>query len=222
MDLERDFGRLRSAEDLPAVIRAWRRRIPGASCLSEPVDAHRDHVRGDPAAPVVVVEYGDYQCSECAEAHELWPRIQPWIEDGRLCGVFRHFPLLDAHPLALRAAQAAEAAAAQGRFWPMHDTLMRHEIVTDDDRQEHLVLLTPHTPRALERAAHHAALDLARFWADIDSPGALEHILDDFRSGLASGVNGTPTFYLNNERVDLSGIDDLYALIGECVAVHLT
>jgi protein-disulfide isomerase len=188
--VEYTYGTLRSAADLTTVIRAW---------------------RGDPSADVVIVEYGDFQCSECAEAHALYGRVEGWLDDGRLCAVFRHFPLVDAHPFALRAAQAAEAAAAQGRFWEMNDELMHYTVTTDDDHQEHVVLKGPHDDGQLEQVARRAGLDLERFRADIDSPVALKHILEDFRNGLASGVNGTPTFYVNGHRADVGGVDELYA-----------
>jgi protein-disulfide isomerase len=212
--LERAYGPLRSAADLIAVIHEWRRNIPSASSLWMQVQSNRDHLRGDPAAPLVVVEYGDYQCPECAEANALHARAKAWLEDGRVCFAFRHFPLIDAHPFALRAAQAVEAAAAQGRFWEMHDALMEHDIVTNDGGQEHVRLRGPRNAAELERVAQRAGLDLERFRADLDDPAAAERILDDFRGGLASGVNGTPTFYLRGERSDANGVDELYAEIG--------
>jgi protein-disulfide isomerase len=215
-ELEQTYGALRSVADLAAVIHIWRQRIPGVTSLSAEVGS-RDHVRGDPTAPVVVVEYGDYECPECAEAHDLYARVRPWLEDGRLCVAFRHFPLVDAHPLALRAAQAVEAAAAQGRFWELHDFLMRHEVVTDDDHQEHVLIDPPETEIELERAAHRAGLDVERFRADIDDPASLERILGDFRSGLASGVNGTPTFYVGGQRADVTNVDELYTQIARLV-----
>jgi protein-disulfide isomerase len=119
------YGPTTSPAELVAAIHAWRRNIPAVSSLQTDIRGGRDHVRGDPAAPVVVVEYGDYQCTECAEAHTLRARVQPWLETGRLCVAFRHFPLVDAHPHALQAARAAEAAGLQGRFWEVHDALMR-------------------------------------------------------------------------------------------------
>jgi protein-disulfide isomerase len=209
---------LRSAADLPAVIHEWRQNIPGVSSLWAPVDAARDHVRGDPAARVVVVEYGDYQCPDCAEANVLYTRFDRWLKDGRVCVVFRHFPLVDAHPLALRAAQAAEAAAAQGRFWEMHDVLMRHDITTDDDALQHVTMRTPRSALDLERAAGRAGLDVERFRAEIDSAAALERILEDFRGGLASGVNGTPTFYLSGRRADVSTVEELRHQVADLVA----
>jgi len=215
--VEYTYGTPRTAADLTHIIRAWRDRIPGASSLWPAVDAHSDHVRGDPSADAVIVEYGDYQCSECAEAHALYGRVQGWLDDGRLCAAFRHFPLVDAHPFALRAAQAAEAAAAQGRFWEMNDELMHYTVATDDDHQEHVLLKGPHDDGQLEQVAGRAGLDLERFRADIDSPVALKHILEDFRNGLASGVNGTPTFYVNGHRADVGGVDELYAQIAGLV-----
>lgn len=216
--LEETYGVLRSAVDLTAVIHAWRQNIPSVSSLWAQVQGSRDHVRGDPAARVVVVEYGDYQCPECAEAHGLYARIRRWLDDGRLCVAFRHYPLVDAHPLALRAAQAAEAAAAQGRFWEMHDVLMAHEVATDDRRQEVVMPNTPSSAIELESAARRAGLDVERFRVDIDDPAALQRILDDFRGGLASGVNGTPTFYVNGQRTESSGPSELYAEIAELVS----
>ncbi len=211
--LERRYGALGSAADLAAVLHAWRQRIPGVTELWAPVEEGRDHLRGDPAAPVVIVEYGDYQCPECAEAHELASRVQPWIDDGRLCFAFRHFPVIDAHPYALRLARAAEAAAAQGRFWEMHDLLMRYTIVTDEDHQEYVELRSPRDARELERVAEQAGLDMVRFRTDINDAARLERILDDFRGGLASGVNGTPTFYINGQRADVIGPEDVYRLV---------
>jgi protein-disulfide isomerase len=216
--LEESYGRLRTADDLEPVIHAWRQRIPGVSSLWSPVRGDRDHVRGEPAAPVVVVEYGDYQCPECAEAHGLAARLKGSIDDGRLCVAWRHFPLVDAHPLALRAAQAAEAAAAQGMFWELHDVLMRHQIITDDDHQQYVALTTPRSAIELEDAAHRAGLDVERFRGSIDDPAALERILDDFRGGLASGVNGTPTYYINGRRADINDIDELYDRIAGVVS----
>jgi protein-disulfide isomerase len=216
--IEGMYGPVRSAADLPAVIHEWRQSIPGASSLWAPVDGGRDHIRGDPAAGVVVVEYGDYQCPDCAEANVLYTRFDRWLADGHVCVVFRHFPLVDAHPLAMRAAQAAEAAAAQGRFWEMHDVLMRHDIATDDDQRQHLVMKTPRSALDLERAAEHAGLDVERFRAEIDDPAAVERIIEDFRSGLASGVNGTPTFYVNGRRADVSTVEELRHQIADLVA----
>jgi protein-disulfide isomerase len=179
------------------------------------VRSDRDHVRGDPGAALVVVEYGDYQCMDCAAAHALYRRVERWVEDGRMAAVFRHFPLVDAHPLALRAAQAAEAAAAQGAFWEMHHVLMtlardRH------DRGDALRDEARHTID-LEHAARRVGLNLDRFRAAFDDPAVLERILLDLRAGIASGVNGTPTFYVNGLRAEVGGVDELLDRIAAAV-----
>jgi protein-disulfide isomerase len=209
--LERMYGPTRSAADLVRTLHAWRGNIPPVSSLWKDVEEGRDHLRGDPAAPLVVVEYGDYACAECAEAHAVYERIRPWLEDGRLCVAFRHFPLVDAHPTALRAAQAAEAAGAQGRFWEMHDLLMG--LVGIQHAEGHTPAIGAHDAVGLEHTARRAGLDIERFRTDVEAPGALERILEDFRGGLASGVNGTPTFYVNGRRADAGAAEEVYAQI---------
>jgi 2-hydroxychromene-2-carboxylate isomerase len=204
--LEDGPGPILSAAELEAAIRAWRSHIPAISSLAQDVRPGRDHVRGDPAAPLVVVEYGDYECAECAEAHRMSAAVEPWLADGRLCIAFRHFPLADAHPAAVRYAQAAEAAAGQGRFWEMHHVLMAR---VSERRPNGPV---EHADRdSLDRAATRAGLDVERFRTDLDDATALQRILEDFRTGLASGVNGTPTFYVNGRRMDAGGADELFA-----------
>jgi protein-disulfide isomerase len=214
--LERMYGPTQSVGDLLPTIHAWRGNIPSVSSLWMDVRPGRDHVRGDPGAPLIVVEYGDYQCPECAEAHAVYERIRPHLEDGRLCVAFRHFPLIDAHPAALRAAQAAEAAGAQGRFWEMHDRLM--ELVTEQLAEGPVTTVGPRDAGALEHVARRAGLDVARFREDLDDPAALERILEDFRGGLASGVNGTPTFYVNGRRADAGAAEEIYAQIAASAA----
>lgn len=202
---------------LCSAIAGWRDHMPAASRLAEPIDATRDHIIGDPAAPLAIVEYGDYQCSECAQAHRLHELAADSLHDGRLCFVFRHFPLIDAHPLALRAAQALEAAAAQGRFAEMHDALMQHRTVRDDAGQEHIVLEASLDEEGLAQAAMQLGLDGDRFQATMDDPATMEHILSDFDSGLRSGVNGTPTFFLDGERQDVIGPEELFARLREAL-----
>lgn len=207
-----------SAEaELRGAIAEWREHMPAASKLAEPVDPARDHIIGDPAAPLAIVEYGDYQCSECAQAHHLREAADGWLQDGRLCFVFRHFPLIDAHPRALRAAQALEAAAAQGRFADMHDALMQFEAVIDDAGQEHVVLDARLDDDGLVQLARDLGLDVDRFRATMDDPATLEHIVHDFGSGRRSGVNGTPTFYLGAERQDVIGPEELLARLREAL-----
>jgi protein-disulfide isomerase len=215
--LERMYGPTQCVGDLMTTIHAWRGNIPSVSSLWMEVRPGRDHVRGDPAAPLVVVEYGDYQCPECAEAHAVYERVRPWLEDGRLCVAFRHFPLVDAHRSALRAAQAAEAAGAQGRFWEMHDGLM--ELVSEQHAQGLVTTFGPRDAAELEHIARRAGVEVARFRDDLDDPAALERILEDFRGGLASGVNGTPTFYVNGRRADAGAAEEIYAQIADSPAI---
>jgi protein-disulfide isomerase len=197
--------------ELRRAIVEWRDHMPAVSELAEPVDPTHDHIIGDPAAPLAIVEYGDYQCSECAQALRLRELVDGWLQQGRVCFVFRHFPLVDAHPRALRAAQALEAAAAQDRFADMHDVLMRSDTVIDDSGQEHVVLDARLDEEGLVRSARTLGLDVDRFRAAMDEPATLEHIMRDFRGGVRSGVNGTPTFYLGPERQDVIGPEELVA-----------
>lgn len=154
--------------------------------LSRPVD-QEDHGIGSTDAAVQLVEYGDYECPFCAEA---LPCIQELVAEhgDRVLFVFRHFPLVSQHPHAWHAAQAAEAAGAQNRFWQMHDHLLSHQhSLTDDELETHA--------RAL-------GLDVAAFDRDRKDPDLSERIRRDALSGLHSGVAGTPTFFLNGRRLE--------------------
>jgi protein-disulfide isomerase len=145
----------------------------------------RDHVKGSPNAAVTLVEYGDYQCPYCGAAHRSLKEVERIVGDD-LRFAFRHFPLSQIHPLALPAAEAAEAAGAQGKFWEMHDMLY--------ENQAHL------EPPAILRYAGAIGLDLDRFAADLESGKHTTKIREDFMSGVRSGVNGTPTFFVNGVR----------------------
>jgi protein-disulfide isomerase len=155
--------------------------------LTVPV-SQRDHIAGALDAPLTLVEYGDYECPYCGAARAVVKQIQR--EFGRdLAFVFRNFPLVDAHPHALQAAEAAEAADAQERFWPMHDRLFEHQDLLDD--------------RSLVRHAGAVGVDdLERFVTDLTEHRHLERIREDLESGAHSGVNGTPTFFINGVRHD--------------------
>jgi protein-disulfide isomerase len=163
--------------------------------LTVPV-TERDQVRGDLTARLQLVEYGDYECPYCRAAHPVVKEVERRLE-GRLCFAFRNFPIVNAHPHALRAAEAAEAAGAQGRFWPMHDRLFESTSVLDDD--------------TLVRLAVQIGLDARRFVADLAAHQYLERIREDMASGARSGVNGTPTFFVNGIRHD--GPHDALSLI---------
>jgi protein-disulfide isomerase len=155
--------------------------------LTLPVDPARDHVSGPDTAPVTLVEYGDYECPHCGAAHPIVNRVRAHFGD-RLRFVFRNFPLTELHPHAEHAAEAAEAAAAQGKFWEMHDTIFEH--------QRHL------TDADLAKLAEGVGVDPAPISAAIAGETYLDHVREDFMSGVRSGVNGTPTFFINGVRHD--------------------
>jgi protein-disulfide isomerase len=152
-----------------------------------PVSADRDHVQGSPDAPVTLVEYGDYECPYCGEAYPIVNEIQERM-GGRLRFVFRNFPISTSHPHAEQAAEAAEAAAAQGRFWEMHDHLYEHQRDLQDDH--------------LRSYAQALELDLDLFDKELTEHVHADRIHEDFMSGVRSGVNGTPTFFINGLRHD--------------------
>jgi Na+/H+ antiporter NhaA len=153
--------------------------------LADDVDPERDHVRGGADAPVTLVEYGDYECPYCGQAEEVIRELLSAFGDD-LRYVWRHLPLNDVHPSAQLAAEAAEAAAAQGAFWPMHDTLLAHQ---DELRPLHL-----------RRYAEEVGLDVDRFRDELRRREHLPRIADDVASADASGVAGTPTFFINGRR----------------------
>jgi protein-disulfide isomerase len=146
-----------------------------------------DHVHGPSDAPATLVEYGDYECPFCGQAHPIVKTVQRRL-GRRLRFAFRHFPLTEIHPHALAAAEAAEAAAAQGQFWPMHDLLFENQHALDD--------------RSLVRYAESLGLDVPRFVTELAEHVHEPKIREDFMSGVRSGVNGTPTFFINGIRHD--------------------
>ncbi len=154
--------------------------------LTLPV-GERDHIQGPATAPVTLVEYGDYECPHCGRAYPIVKHVQQRL-DNRLRFVFRNFPLAESHPHAEHAAEAAEAAAAQGHFWEMHDALFENQRALGD---EHLVRYA---------AAH--GLDRERFTGDMSEHTYAPRVREDFMSGVRSGVNGTPTFFINGVRYD--------------------
>ncbi|MEV4135592.1 DsbA family protein [Dactylosporangium sp. NPDC049742] len=147
----------------------------------------RDHTLGPVDAPVTLVEYGDYQCPFCGSAHpivrELLHRRQ-----GTVRFAFRHFPLTNVHPLAEMAAEAAEAAGSKRRFWQMHDWLFEHQSQLD--------------AMTILAGAEALGLDDEAVAGAIRSHQYLDKIRSDFVGGVHSGVNGTPTFFINGDRHD--------------------
>ena len=154
--------------------------------LTLPV-GERDHVEGSGEAPITLVEYGDYECPHCGAAYPIVKALQREL-GSKLRFVYRNFPIREIHPHAQAAAEAAEAAGAQDRFWEMHDALF--------EGQERLDLST-----LLQRAVA-LQLDVARWERDMRGRAFSERVQEDFLSGLRSGVNGTPTFFINGRRHD--------------------
>jgi formate-nitrite transporter family protein len=157
-----------------------------SATLSSPVSA-RDHAEGPADAPLTLVEYGDYQCPYCGAAYPVVKRLQKTL-GKKLHFVFRNFPLTQAHPYALIAAETAEAAALQGKFWEMHDLLFEQQALLEPD--------------IISTWAARLGLDLEKLGNDISQGVAEDHIKEDRQSGIRSGVNGTPTFFINGTRYD--------------------
>ena len=181
------WAAFRAVARIPAPMRA--RQLLGTAeellDLSEDVDPERDHVRGPDTAPVTLVEYGDYQCPHCGEAEVVVRELLDSFGD-ELRYVWRHLPLTDVHPNAQTAAEAAEAAAAQGAFWPMHDRLLA--------AQDELA------PGDLARHAEAVGLDVERFWDELRRREHADRVADDVASADSSGVAGTPSFFINGRR----------------------
>jgi protein-disulfide isomerase len=152
-----------------------------ASLPLDPLDVAVDHVRGSEKA-TVILEYGDYECPYSRAAYRQIQRVEAQLGGG-LRFAFRHFPLTAIHPHALAASCAAEAAALQGRFWEMHDTLFHRQNALEDDD--------------LRRYASELGLDLERFDADRRGEAGLDPIRRDVESGNAVGVQGTPTIFID-------------------------
>ncbi len=152
--------------------------------LSIPVQ-ERDHAQGPPDAPVTLVEYGDYECPYCGKAYPIVKEIQKRMGE-RMRFVFRNFPLNTIHRQAGVAAQAAEAAGAQGKFWEMHDLLY--------ENQDKLAEVD------LSQYALKLGLEIYHFNSDLSGERFAERVRQDFRGGIRSGVNGTPTFFINELR----------------------
>jgi protein-disulfide isomerase len=166
-----------------------------ASNLLLPREGH-DHIQGPIDAPLVLVEYGDYECPYCGDAYPVVKAVQKRLGE-RLCFAFRNFPLANSHPHAEHAAEAAEAAGAQGRFWEMHDILYENQEALDDE--------------SLAEYAATLDLDGRRLVGDVLAGAYRERVRDDFKSGVRGGVNGTPTFFINGVRHE--GPADVGALI---------
>ena len=168
--------------------------------LSEAV-TERDHVRGIRTAQVSLVEYGDFECPYCRAAQAIIDGLMKALGD-QLSLTFRHFPLREVHPHAQHAAEAAEAANSEGKFWAMHDKLFANQEALDD--------------ASLVRYAAEISADSGRVAREIDSHQHASRVTEDYMSGLKSGVNGTPTFYIDGTRYDGPiALRDMLTAIGE-------
>ena len=177
-----------AAKNMRALNRDWRRHTAShASGLRPRLDRGRDHMRGEDDAPVVLVEYGDYASPSCRVAHGQVRGLRSRF-GKELLFVFRNFTIVDAHPNALSAATAAEAAGAQGRFWEMHDRIYGSEFGLE--------------PAATRSFAQEIGLDMDRYDREIADETHVPHLFEDANSGVSSGVNGTPTFFINGARLD--------------------
>jgi protein-disulfide isomerase len=146
-----------------------------------------DHVHGKPSAPLTLVEYGDYECPDCGRLFVILRDLQETLGE-RLRIVYRHYPLSGAHPDAEAAAEAAEAAGAQGRFWEMHDLLFQNQ--SNLKRKDLLVY------------AENLSLDVDRFRKELTGSIYQDRVRQDFRFGVQNGVYGTPGLFLNGVRHD--------------------
>ena len=171
--------------------------------LAVPIDV-TDHLIGSPQARVIVVEYGDFECPLC---HAVEPAVRQLLEShgAQIAFVYRHFPQEAAHPNALLAAEAAEAAAAQGQFWPMHNLLL-----TDP---RHLAR------RHLESYAQTLNLDMARFRSELDDEIYRQRVREHQQSGIRSHLRATPGFFVNGIVQDVSGgMRDLFDAVEAAAA----
>lgn len=161
-----------------------------------------DHAQGSADAPATLVEYGDYECPSCGDAYEVVKRVQKHF-GAKLRFVYRNFPL-EQHEFAMPAAETAEFAATEGKFWEMHDALYENQVAMDAD-------LFPRLGKKL-------GLDAEGLMDALEEEEFADHIEADLKSGEASGVRGTPTFYINGQRQDGSfDVKTLTAAIDEAL-----
>lgn len=161
----------------------------------KPAVSTNDHIQGNANAAIELVEYGDYQCPHCGRAYPIIKSIQGKMGDA-LKFVFRNFPLAEIHPHAVNAAKASEAAALQGKFWEMHDYIFEHQ-----NRLNYPLLV---------RYASLLGLNVEQFENDFAKRELARKIDDDFESGVRSGVNGTPSFYINGGKYEGSWEEETF------------
>ncbi len=151
-----------------------------------------DHVQGAENAPIVLIEYADYQCPYCGKSYYIIKKAQEKLGD-KLKFVFRNFPITELHENAVSAAIAAEAAGKQGKFWEMHDMLFENQQYLNEYN--------------IMEYAQKLNLDISRFESDYDSVDCVTKVQNDLNSGLELGVQGTPTFFINGQRFEGNWMD---------------
>ncbi|WP_312175415.1 thioredoxin domain-containing protein [Chryseobacterium sp.] len=167
----------------------------------KPSVSKTDHVQGNDNADLTIVEYGDYQCPYCGAAYPVLKELMKEFE-GQVKFVFRNFPLSEMHPYARPAAIAAEAADLQGKFWEMHDVIYENQQSLNEN--------------FLFQLAEKIGLNLSQFKEDIQKTELEKKVDSDFESGIISGVNGTPSFFINGNKFN-GGAEDLLELVRENV-----
>jgi protein-disulfide isomerase len=176
---------------------------PHAGTLAVPPEP-TDHLAGSEHARVTVIEYGDFECPSCKVAATT-PKLLLDRFPNKVRFIFRHFPLQDAHPHAMLAAEAAEAAGAQGKFWQMYDVLFANQAHLKD--------------KDLQRYAGELGLDMARYVAEMDDHIYLQKVREHIDGGLRSHIRATPTFFLNGAIQDISfGMKALHDAVARAVA----
>lgn len=162
--------------------------------LSVPVN-EQDHLLGNFDAPLLLVEYGDYECSFCLEAYFALNDFLKVVPENTIGYVFRNFPITQVHPHAEEAAEAAEIAADQNKFWPMHRALFEHQVALD--------------PNDLIQYAEELEIEADKFVKQLEAHVKARRVREDFTSGVRSGVNGTPSFFVNESKFP----GDVYMLV---------
>ena len=163
-----------------------------------------DHIAGPASAPVTLVKYGDFECPSCGQAHSALKILRAHF-GRKLRFVFRHYPQREAHPHAELAAEAAEAAGAQGKFWAYHDLLFENQLHLKD--------------KQLAAYAAQAGLDLARWQFEMKDRVYLQRVQEHLQSGQHLGLRGTPSFFVNGVYTDVSfGLQHLHEAIDKALA----
>lgn len=151
------------------------------------IDPERDHLQGEAEAPIQLLEYGDFECPYCAEAHVAIKEVQKKLK-RKLCFAYRHFPLVNKHQSAEAAAEAAESAAVRGKFWEMHDLLFENQDALDEDD--------------LMQYAEEAGVEGGDLIEEVNAGTYAERIQEDQQAGKRAGVEGTPVFFINGNRYE--------------------